>query len=365
VDATVSRVCTGCGEPAERTDRFCEGCGRELEAAPDTDDVVEIDDAVAPAPSLPRRTDLRADVERPQPCAVCGSDAGSADGFCDECGRLRPAGRDHVEILLAGAAAVTDRGLVRARNEDAYSVITLPGGTTAAVVCDGVASVPGGAEASLVACEAAADAVPSEVGDAEDVARRSAEAARYAVAALASGPPGDPPACTYVGAVVTGEEIAVAWVGDSRAYWIADGEPVEGSRVLTVDDSWAAEVVALGLLDADAAWADRRAHVITRWLAADAPEYPVRTTTLQPRSPGVLLLCSDGLWNHLPDPEVLAAVCRGEDLHRGGKQDLLGSAQALLDAALTEGGHDNTTLVLIAAGPRTPDGPDRSIGGIP
>ena len=355
----MSRDCAACGERAEPGDRFCEQCG----AALPTPEVIE-PDAAPPtgsddgAPGMPRRTDLRADIEAPAACPACGSVTDATHGYCDACGRPRPDPRDHVEAQVSGAVALTDRGLVRARNEDAYGAVTLPGGVTAAVVCDGVASVPGGEEASLVACEAAVDAAvlgpdPGATTP-TDIARRSAEVAREAVAGLAEGRR-DPPACTYVGAVVTGEEIAVAWVGDSRAYWIADQEPDtedgdDSTRLLTVDDSWAAEVIALGLFTPEAAWSDRRAHVITRWLAADAPDLPVRTTVLRPEGPGALLLCSDGLWNHLPDPETLAALHRGAS----GTKDLAESARAMLGAALDDGGHDNTTLVLIAAGTRLP-----------
>ena len=367
----MSRECAACGERAEPGDRFCEECGETLP----TPEVIEPDLASAPgtgsedgAPAMARRTDLRADIEAPAACPSCGSVTGATHGYCDACGRPRPDARDHVEAQVRGAAALTDRGLVRARNEDAYGVVTLPGGVTAATVCDGVASVPGGEEASLVACEAAVDAAvlgaDPDSTTPEDIARRSAEVAREAVAALAEGRR-DPPACTYVGAVVAGEEIAVAWVGDSRAYWIADQEPDAGdtgysrdngddgdtddtTRLLTVDDSWAAEVIALGLFTPEAAWSDRRAHVITRWLAADAPDLPVRTAVLRPEGPGALLLCSDGLWNHLPDPETLAALHRGA----GGTKDLAESARAMLGAALDDGGHDNTTLVLVAGGTR-------------
>ncbi len=69
-----------------------------------------------------------------------------------------------------------------------------------------------------------------------------------------------------------GDEVTVGSLGDSRAYWIG----ADGARRLTVDDSWAREQVDAGVLDERDAEADPRAHAITRWLGADAPDEPPR-----------------------------------------------------------------------------------------
>jgi hypothetical protein len=100
----------------------------------------------------------------------------------------------------------------------------------------------------------------------------------------------------------------------------------------------------------------------------------------------VLLLCSDGLWNHLPDPEVLARLARpalggtsaAENIDEAGVPDhpALAAAAALLAAALDDGGHDNASIALIPMAPPagavgrpsvTVDGrgPDERTGPIP
>jgi serine/threonine protein phosphatase PrpC len=283
------------------------------------------------------------------------------DGYCDECGR-RPAGVDHAEEVLAdppegttGAvvrgAAVTDRGHRRRRNEDSYAMVRTPApdGTSrvVAVVCDGVASVPGGATASRTACDVAVAAGSAAVERGEDleaVAATAAEAARRAVAALAPGGGGSSPACTYVAAALDTEHAVVSWVGDSRAYWLVPGAP-EQSGVLTEDDSWAAEMVAAGLVGADDAFDDPRAHVITRWLAADAPDVVARAATWSLEHDGVLMLCSDGVWNHLPDPATLARILDPDRIPRDAVHD---AVRALVQAALDDGGHDNATAVVLA-----------------
>ena len=113
---------------------------------------------------LVERTDLRSELAAvaPPPCPRCGDEAPpAADGACPTCGSPRPVVRDHVELVLGDAAAVTDRGLRRRRNEDAVELgRRVEGGveTWVAVVCDGVASARRGDEASLAAVGAAVGA---------------------------------------------------------------------------------------------------------------------------------------------------------------------------------------------------------------
>lgn len=170
----------------------------------------------------------------------------------------------------------------------------------------------------------------------------AAEAAAQAAAALGGdSSEGTSPACTYVGAVGLRSDAVVSWVGDSRIYWLAeDGS----SRLLSVDDSWAEEIAAAGLMPRDQAFTDRRAHVLTRWLGADSPGTPARSRRVRVASPGVLMLCSDGVWNHFADPETLANLVRG--------REITDAARALVQAALDDGGHDNATVALL---PLVPD----------
>lgn len=303
-------------------------------------------------------------------CTACGSGTLGDDGRCVECGRL-PAGVEHAEETLdppegddgdhgdvaVVAAGVTDRGHRRRRNEDAFSLtraVTAEGtAAVMAVVCDGVASVPGGATASRTACDVAVASGVEALADGQDLddaAATAADAARRAVAALAPAS-GASPACTYVSAVLDAERAVVSWAGDSRAYWLCPASP-EDSVVLTEDDSWAAEMVAAGIVGADDALSDPRAHVITRWLAADAPDVVPRHRSWTLEDDGVLLLCSDGVWNHLPEPAVLAAVVGSA----GASTDVHAGARAIVDAALDEGGHDNATAVLLALSPAGDDG---------
>ena len=281
-------------------------------------------------------------------CSICHEPAAAVtDRFCELCGaRLHPPSvdvADRVEVDLDGLAGVSDRGHVHLRNEDAMALGRRPedgpATTVAAVVCDGVSTVRRPELASHTAATVALDALLVCGADVSGMTAAVAAAAD-AVARLAPGVP-DAPSCTLVAAVVdtATATITVGWVGDSRAYWLAaNGD----AHLLTADHSWAAEMVGAGILDAASAMRDPRAHAITRWLGGgNAPE--PGTTTLSPSAPGVLLLCTDGLWNYEPDAPDLAALALPVATRDGPRA----AAHALTAHALDAGGRDNITVVCI------------------
>ncbi len=332
--ATPLATCPHCGEPVTAADEFCESCGNDLNepGAPDLmtpapgdglDQPPPEGSRAAEAPDGSARTHLitppgaaepatqaapAAGEPSPYgPCAACGGEVG-ADGWCTVCGARAGNGRDHVtEQPSPAVAGVSDRGRVHTRNEDACA-LAADGDWAALVVCDGVSSSTDSDVASLAAAWAARDVLvqapraeagssPSARSDhwAEQLtaaARAAGDAAEEAAATV--GGSGNPPSCTFVAAVADGAAVTVAWVGDSRAYWLADDGTAEQ---LSVDDSWATEQVRLGVAQ-DVAEAEPQAHAITRWLGLDSPEGDASTSTTTAAGPGWLLVCSDGLWNY-------------------------------------------------------------------
>jgi PPM family protein phosphatase len=238
---------------------------------------------------------------------------------------------------------------VHRRNEDAFSLETLAERNAAAVVCDGISS----ASASNVAAQRAAAAAAAVLSEAmadptRDASAATVEAIRAAGDAVEQVPwttraDRGLPSCTLVAALCRGPEIVVGSVGDSRAYWIDS----EQTQLITVDDSWAQEQVAEGLLSADQAFQDPRSHAITHWIGADAPPRPPRVTQLRPTSRGRLLLCTDGLWNYLASPEELGELVGA--LPTGAAPAAV--ARALADAALRRGGRDNITVAVVDIDP--------------
>ncbi|OEV02923.1 PP2C family protein-serine/threonine phosphatase [Streptomyces oceani] len=285
-------------------------------------------------------------------CIACGTGGIDGDGCCEHCGHKQPDARDHMEQERGALAAASDRGLRHQRNQDFFAIDTCPlsdgGAAGIAVVCDGVSSAARSEEASAAASEAARAALRESVprgAHPEDAMHDALLAAADAVSALASGSDTDaernPPACTIVGAVTTAELLTIGWIGDSRAYWIPEDRTSSPAR-LTEDDSWAAHMVAAGLLSEEEAQADPRAHAITGWLGADAYELEPHTASFTPRGPGVVVVCSDGLWNYAESATEMAATVPADARTRP-----LHSAQRLVGHALDSGGHDNVTVALV------------------
>jgi serine/threonine protein phosphatase PrpC len=268
-----------------------------------------------------------------------------------------------MEEDLGQVAGVSDRGLRHSRNEDAmhFAVADTDAGPVAvAIVCDGVSSAPRPDEASWAAVNAGITLLAEGAerdDDPEAVSRTAVKAAGRALTELA-GPDGAP-ASTYVSAIVGQGRVTVCWLGDSRAYWLAANAAAPagpndtiditgGSRRVTRDDSLAEEIVAAGLATMEEAMASPQAHVITRWLGADLPEPQPHIEQFAPTGPGVLLLCSDGLWNYRPEAAELAAMAMPAALTRP-----LDAAADLAKFALDSGGLDNITVVIIPFPPRS------------
>lgn len=267
--------------------------------------------------------------------------------------------RDHMEDEAAGVAGVSDLGLRHKHNQDYFVVdsAALPGGVQAslAVVCDGVSSAERSELASEAACAAARTSLSLSLGaglPSQQAMRDALLAAGQSVSLLAGdlsgGGADDPgaqrnaPACTIVCAVVTDKLLTVGWVGDSRAYWVPEDRVGSLPARLTEDDSWAAQMVAAGLLEEAEAYADARAHAITGWLGADASALDPHTAAFEPDRPGVVVVCTDGLWNYAESAEDMAAVVPADAGARP-----LQAAQRLVRHALDSGGHDNVSVALL------------------
>ncbi|MFI8995263.1 PP2C family serine/threonine-protein phosphatase [Streptomyces sp. NPDC053542] len=385
--------CPGCAEPLEPGDNFCGVCGADVSAAaPDGAAAGAYGAAPPPAPEARLAdgaggsdgsdisggsgvSDNKAGADSPdgaaptadgpadpresfaaKTCVACRTGTIDQDGYCEHCGHAQPRERDHFERELERVAAVSDRGHRHHRNEDFFTVAgtALSDGSPAvlAVVCDGVSSATRPDEASQAAAETAAEsllaALPREAHP-QQAMHDAILAAAKSVDALAEVPdhPRDPyrqqnaPACTLVAAVAAAGVLTVGWVGDSRAYWIPDDRTAPGAR-LTEDDSWAAQMVANNLMSEAEAYSDERAHAITGWLGADAYELQPHTAAFRPDRPGVVVVCTDGLWNYTEAASELAAL-----LPRDAAERPLHSARTLVRHALDSGGHDNVTVAVV------------------
>lgn len=316
-------TCSSCQAPLQPGDRFCEQCGtRQVE-----------------------------EEEREGGCQACGTPASriDEDGYCSVCGACAREASDRVERDLNVAAAVSDRGLVHRRNEDAFALEVLDPRNVAAVICDGISSASAGDTAARNAADAAADVLAGALADpARDASAATLDAFQAANSAVARVPwttrtDRGWPSCTLVSVLSRGREIVIGSIGDSRAYWIDS----DGARQLTVDDSWAEDQVQDGAMTFEKALEDPRSHAITHWIGADAPTRPPRLATLRPEGPGRLLLCTDGLWNYVPSAVELVDLINA--LPEGASPAAI--ASALTDTAVGRGGRDNITVAVVDFNP--------------
>lgn len=289
-------------------------------------------------------------------CPSCGTPQSGVtpEGYCDSCGRMVSSGNDHTELDLGHVAGVSDRGLRHHRNEDAMALATArtPSGPVAlAVVCDGVSTSSRPDEAARAAAHAAMHVVLDAVRNGDDLdaaSRQSFGAAQQALLDLAAEGRtlGNAPSATIASVIVTSHDITVCWLGDSRVYWLGASDGAD-SRQLTSDDSVAQALIERGLLSEADALASPVGHIVTGWIGADKVDAEPHVTTFAPDGSGVVLLCSDGLWNYQPEAAELAGRALPAAL-----TDPLGAAAALVRFAIESGGSDNITVVLVPFPPQ-------------
>jgi serine/threonine protein phosphatase PrpC len=288
-------------------------------------------------------------------CPSCGAPQQAGDRFCERCGaRLdgdapEPSDERRIELDLIIAAAVSDQGHRHRRNEDSFRLEVSGERNVAVVVCDGISTASAGNVAARDAASAAgavlAEAVAHPDQNAETAILEAIRAANDAVVHVewTTRTRRVEPSCTLVCALCQGRDVVVGWVGDSRAYWF----DAEASHQLTVDDSFAEEAVAQGVLTPEQAAKTPFLHSITHWVGPDSPERPPRVVTLRPERPGRLVLCTDGLWNYAPTAGELAQLVQALPADASPAA----VARALTDTANDRGGHDNITVAVVDIDP--------------
>lgn len=235
---------------------------------------------------------------------------------------------------------MTDTGLVRQENQDAYAV-QAQGTSLICVVCDGMGGTQGGQTASGLAVETFCQQLKAALQDdmtAYQVSMAMCTAADAANRVIRKRAMSDPAlekmGTTLVGAVCTAQRAVVCNIGDSRCYHITD----EGIRQITRDHSVVENMVAHGEITAAQARRHPQRNLITRALGPDS-EVKTDTFPVDWQQGDYLLLCTDGLVNTVSDQEILFEV-----LHGGGEEDRM---QRLLAVSLERGAPDNVTALLI------------------
>lgn len=238
---------------------------------------------------------------------------------------------------------LTDRGIRRSVNQDSLGISEgiappqLASKGRLLVVADGFGKEGTGSPASNAAVQSITHAYyanpETDVGTALAQAVQQANVAAYQATA-GFGAPGTA-GTTVTAAVIRGQELHVASVGDSRAYLLREGQ----LRQLTQDHSWAADQVRAGKLTPEQAAQHPKRRNLTRALGI-VPEVNVDRFVETFAAGDVLLLCSDGLTDLVTNAE-LPSVLLGRDPQT--------TAQQLVVMANQRGGTDNVAVVVARA----------------
>jgi protein phosphatase len=231
-------------------------------------------------------------------------------------------------------AAVTDRGLVRSANQDAVYA-----GHRLLAVADGMGGMAAGDLASAIAIDTIGP-IDGDYPDGKlvDELRRAIDDIGIRIrAAVVEDPTREGMGTTLTALLLSadGAELALAHVGDSRAYLLRDGV----LQQMTKDDTFVQMLVDEGVITADQASSHPRRAVVTQALQGD-PVEPAYST-MSPRPGDRWLLCSDGLSNVVREEtigEVLTAAADPDE-----------AARRLVDLACRAGGPDNITVIVADA----------------
>lgn len=221
----------------------------------------------------------------------------------------------------------TDIGYVRDHNED--SLIIIP---PLFAVADGMGGHEAGEIASEITVNTLAELAPSH-HDAEGLTA-AVEAANYNVMkAPRQGIGRDGMGTTLTAAMLEGERLLIAQVGDSRAYLLHKGH----LQQITRDHSLMADLIEAGQITPEEARVHPNRSVITRAIGSDIHMRP-DIYELNVDAGDRILLCSDGLSSMISNNAIESIMRRQSDAQH--------CADELVTAALENGGADNVTVVV-------------------
>ena len=233
-----------------------------------------------------------------------------------------------------------DIGLVRSSNQDAYNTGSFSEDAAWAVVCDGMGGAKGGNVASQTAVEKIKDHMNSSyranmpeksIANLLRCAVYNANLEVYELAQKNEDLYGM--GTTVVLALVQNGKAFIAHAGDSRAYLIHQNE----IQQITTDHSVVQEMVDSGQITEEQARRHPRKNIITRALGVlQEVEVDYNESPIEPGD--LLLLCTDGLTNHVEKDTIL-------QLALSEQSDAL--ANTLVAKAKELGGSDNITVVII------------------
>ncbi|HEX5255317.1 MAG TPA: protein phosphatase 2C domain-containing protein [Mycobacterium sp.] len=230
--------------------------------------------------------------------------------------------------LVLRYAARSDRGLVRANNEDSVYA-----GARLLALADGMGGHAAGEVASQLVIAALAHLDDDEPGG--DLLAKLDNAVRSGNAAIAAQVEAEPElegmGTTLTAILFAGDRIGMVHIGDSRGYMLRDGELTQ----ITKDDTFVQTLVDEGRITREEAHSHPQRSLIMRALTGHEVEPTL--TMREARAGDRYLLCSDGLSDPVSDETILEALQI---------PDVAEAAYRLIELALRGGGPDNVTVVV-------------------
>ncbi|SCE83744.1 PP2C family protein-serine/threonine phosphatase [Micromonospora mirobrigensis] len=231
--------------------------------------------------------------------------------------------------LILRSAILNDVGLVRTNNEDSALA-----GDRLVAVADGMGGLPAGEVASEIVIRILDELTPPATADeAGDALRAVVSTANQRIrAAITVDPARDGMGTTLTAALLAGQELVLAQVGDSRCYLLRDGELTQ----LTRDDTFVQALVDQGALTPDQARHHPQRSLVTR--AVQGQDAPPAIGVLATFVGDRLLLCTDGLSDYVDDQVIAQTLGTYGDRQHCGEQ--------LVKLAHQAGAPDNVTVVV-------------------
>ena len=234
----------------------------------------------------------------------------------------------------------TDKGIVRESNQDNCYITLFDDNSCFGVVCDGMGGPQAGDVASAVAVKEITDRFvegfdsETSMQDAAVLLSKAIKTANRKIIGMASNNPDyQGMGTTAVAFVCRGNELLIANVGDSRAYFVGDE-----IQQLTKDHSLVQELIEKGQLSEEEALYFPYKNIITRALGVESHiDIDTFSFTFDDKC---LLLCSDGLYNYI-SAEQLSGIVNSSEI------EFENIAAELITAANNNGGGDNITAVLV------------------
>ena len=235
-------------------------------------------------------------------------------------------------------AALTDVGLERAINEDRCALIATSHGVCH-LVLDGMGGVDGGDFAAQLSVDAVQRCLFAQHREPVEAIKNAFEDANRTIMLRRQNRKFSEMGTTIVGVIIEGSSVAVAHVGDSRAYLVSGDSITQ----LTVDHTYVQQLVERNEITREEALPHPQSHILTQCLGS-SPDLRVEASQywIWPLEEGgqtdFIVLCTDGLYSMVAEEEISSLVTCLTPRK---------ACEELIKAANSRGGFDNITVSII------------------